>query len=185
VVRCGSHLDEELPMNEDNPYAPPLSDLIVFEKGGGKDRLADRFTRFTAAILDSIIGLAFGLPVMFLTGLWTYVMEGQNPPLLLMLAGTGLGFVWFLLIHGYLLKKHGQTVGKMLMGIRITDLNGNVPDFAKVILLRYLPISLVSLIPVVESWILMIDVIFIFRSDRRCLHDLLAGTKVLKVKQPG
>jgi hypothetical protein len=26
--------------------------------------------------------------------------------------------------------------------------------------------------------------IFIFRADRRCLHDLLAGTKVLTMKQP-
>ena len=64
--------DEELPINEDNPYAPPIADLIIIDKSGGTDRLADRFTRFTAAILDSIIGLAFGVPAMFLMGIWTY-----------------------------------------------------------------------------------------------------------------
>jgi uncharacterized RDD family membrane protein YckC len=177
--------DQELPMSEDNPFAPPMSDLIIVEEGKGKDQLADRFTRFTAAILDSIIGMAFGIPAMFLMGIWTYVSQGQNPPFLLIVAATVLGFIWYLLVHGYLLKKHGQTVGKMLTGIRISDLNGNVPDFGKVILLRYLPIAIASLIPFVGQYMALIDVLFIFRSDRRCLHDLLAGTKVLKVKHPG
>jgi uncharacterized RDD family membrane protein YckC len=172
-------------MNEENPYAPPLSDLLVVDVGEGKDRLADRFTRFTAAVLDSIIGLAFGVPTMYLMGIWTYVSQGQNPPFWLILGATALGFIWFVLIQGYLLKNKGQTVGKMLTGIRITDLNGNVPDFAKVILLRYLPISISSLIPFVGQYVALFDVLFIFRSDRRCLHDLLAGTKVIRVKTPG
>ena len=93
-----------------------------------------------------------------------------------------IGFVFFLLIHGFFLKKNGQTVGKMLTGIRITDLEGKVPDFRKVILLRYLPISLVSLIPFVGPYLTLIDALLISEVTRRCLHDLLAGTKVVKAK---
>ena len=37
-------------MNEDNPYAPPISDLTKIEEVVGKVRLADRFTRFAAAL---------------------------------------------------------------------------------------------------------------------------------------
>ena len=87
----------------------------------------------------------------------------------------------FLLIHGYLLMKHGQTVGKWLTGIRIADLDGGIPSFGRVVGLRYLPTSVASVIPVVGSIYPLVDVLFIFRSDRRCIHDLLAGTQVVKV----
>jgi len=169
-------------MTEDNPYAPPIPNLIFMDESAVKDRLADRLTRFTAAILDSIIAMVFGVPAAFLLGIWDYAIQGQNAPFLLVLIATALGFLWFLIVQGYLLKKYGQTVGKMLTRIRISDLEGNVPDFTKVILLRYLPISLASVVPVVGPFMSLLDVLFIFRSDRRCLHDLIAGTKVVRAK---
>ena len=30
-------------------------------------------------------------------------------------------------------------------------------------------------------WLLFVDVLFILEKDRRCLHDRLAGTKVVRV----
>ncbi len=106
-------------------------------------------------------------------------------PFLLIVTSSVLGFIGFLLLNGYFLKTNGQTVGKKLSGIRIADLDGKVPDFAKVVLLRYLPVSLVATIPLVGGYLTVIDVLFIFRSDRRCLHDLIAGTKVVTARRPG
>jgi uncharacterized RDD family membrane protein YckC len=51
------------------------------------------------------------------------------------------------------------------------------------ILKRYLPISVVSVIPVVGPLLTLIDILFIFRSDRRCVHDLIADTQVLEERK--
>jgi uncharacterized RDD family membrane protein YckC len=170
----------ESPMSIDNPYAPPQADLTRDEDVvWGPPVLARRLTRLAASFVDSIIGIIVALAWMYPLGIWDAISRGQNPPLQLMVAATILGFAVFLVIHGYFLKTNGQTIGKKLLGIRISDLDGNVPGFATVILLRYLPMSLVTLIPVVGNFLPLADVLFIFRSDRRCIHDLIAGTKVV------
>jgi len=170
-------------MSLDNPYAPPLADPTTIDDVTEYPELARRLTRFAASFLDGIIGMAIGFPMMYLLGSWDYVKRGQSPPFQLTIAGAVLGFAGFLLIHGYFLKTNGQTVGKKLTAIRISDLDGNVPDFARVILLRYLPISVVMLIPGIGPFLSLVDVLFIFRGDRRCIHDLIAGTQVVLAKK--
>ena len=172
-------------MNVDNPYAAPEAELTPFRVVTKHSELATRSSRFTAAILDGVIALAYGFPILYLTGTWNYMSRGQNPPVGLTIAGSVISFLMFVLVHGYFLKTNGQTVGKKLTGIRIADLDGNVPDVTKVILARYLPISVISLIPVVGMFFPLLDVLFIFRGDRRCIHDLIAGTKVVMVKNRG
>jgi len=44
---------------------------------------------------------------------------------------------------------------------------------------RYIPIWIVGLIPGVGIALTILDALFIFRDDRRCIHDLIAGTKVI------
>ena len=38
------------------------------------------------------------------------------------------------------------------------------------------------MIPVIGSFLGLLDVLFIFRQDRRCLHDMVAGTEVISLK---
>ncbi len=57
--------------------------------------------------------------------------------------------------------------------------DGRLLSFGRLIGLRYLPVWLVSVIPVIQLFG-MIDALFIFRRDRRCVHDLIAGTKVVR-----
>jgi uncharacterized RDD family membrane protein YckC len=76
----------------------------------------------------------------------------------------------------------GQTIGKKIVGIRIVDLDNNVPALAKILGLRYLPTRAAALIPIMGSIYSLVDALFIFFPNRRCLHDLIAGTKVVKVK---
>jgi uncharacterized RDD family membrane protein YckC len=132
-----------------------------------------------AAILD---GLCAAIPVSLLyliMGFLVYWLRWREPPDWLFLASPLFAFLAFVLIHGYFLRATGQTIGKKLTGIRIAGPDGKVPDFAKVILVRYFPIWLVSLIPFVGGFLVLLDVLFIFRSDRRCIHDLIAGTRVV------
>ena len=94
------------------------------------------------------------------------------------------GSIWFLIIfmaiNSYLLLTKGQTVGKWMLGIRIVDAASNGAATAvKLLGLRYVLVLLVMAIPIIGQLLGLIDVLFIFRSDRRCVHDLIAGTKVV------
>lgn len=165
-------------MTDENPYKTPTAPVLTPPRD---HELADRGTRFGAALIDGIIGLVVALPFMYQLGIFDAITHAQKLPYSITLLSGLFGFIMFLLIHGYFLKKNGQTVGKKIVGVRISDLQDGVPAFGRLIGLRYLPISLVSVIPVIGQLSPLIDVLFIFRSDRRCVHDLLAGTKVVKL----
>ena len=71
-----------------------------------------------------------------------------------------------------------------MTNIWLSDFQGNVPSFTKLILLRYLPLALISPITFPGMVLWLLDVLFIVRKDRRCLHDLVAGSVVVKATQP-
>lgn len=171
-----------MPDTHTNPYRPP--DSFVHDPTPdpqGEPALASRWQRLGAALLDSIIGLAYGLPIMWALGVFDYIGRGQREPVSLAI-GTGIvSFAMFVLVHGYFIRKTGQTLGKKLVGIRIAALDSHVAAFGKIVWVRYLPIWVVSMIPALGSILPLIDVLFIFRADRRCVHDLIAGTRVVKV----
>ncbi|MGB3608746.1 MAG: RDD family protein [Cellvibrio sp.] len=168
----------------ENPYQSPSADLMSTPLENEQAMpLASKWARFFGAIIDGIIGILIALPFWFLIGGFEMFLGESEPPFKYTLLGAVYGFVAFLLVHGYLLKHYGQTVGKKLMGTRITDMQGNLPEFAPLVLKRYLPISVVSIIPLLGPLLSLIDVLFIFRSDRRCVHDLIAGTQVLEEKK--
>lgn len=165
-------------MSTEDPYKTPTARLVNPQQ---ETVLAGRGERFGAAMIDGIIGLIVALPFLYQMGLLDYISKGLSVPYTLTLYASVFGFIMFLLIHGYFLKQNGQTVGKKLVGIRISDLQEGVPALGRVVGLRYLPIALAGLIPFVGQVLTLIDVLFIFRQDRRCVHDLLAGTKVVKL----
>lgn len=164
-------------MSNENPYLPPQAELGT-ENSHADSQLAGRGQRLGAAIIDGIIGAAMAVPIILLLGTWDYIKAGNQPPLSLILFGGILGFAAFLLVHGHFLNTYGQTVGKRLIGIRIVNLAGELPGLQTLIVARYLPITVVSMIPVVGSILNLVDILFIFRADRRCVHDLIAGTRV-------
>jgi uncharacterized RDD family membrane protein YckC len=100
-----------------------------------------------------------------------------------------LSIVIMLALNGYLLAKRGQTIGKLVTKIQIVDYTtGELLPFVRVYVLRYLwmlPLAVLCLLVpgVVDDYLLGIisiaNILFIFRADRRCLHDLIAGSKVV------
>jgi len=56
---------------------------------------------------------------------------------------------------------------------------GAKPDFVRLAGMRYGSTQLISLVPVLGGLYVIVDVLFIFRDDRRCIHDLIAGTQVV------
>jgi uncharacterized RDD family membrane protein YckC len=91
-----------------------------------------------------------------------------------------LGFVVFFAINYKFLITSGQTVGKKVLEIKIVDLNGSVPLFQPQLLIRYAVYLLPGQIPVVGQFISIINILFIFGKEKRCIHDLIAKTKVVK-----
>ena len=124
--------------------------------------MASRGSRLMAAIVDSLIFLA-----IYVVGLMVNSFE-----ILL------LGIVLFCILQIYLLTSDGQTVGKKAMNIKIVMVDGNTNGgFVPNVLMRSVVNSLIAMIPFYS----LVDVLFIFREDQRCIHDLIAGTKVVKV----
>jgi len=167
-------------MADENPFAPPESDVTVDQSG----ELASRGVRLGGAIIDGLIAMLVMLPATFAFGYWDRVMLGGQSGADLVLFGA-LGFVVFVAVQGYLLANHGQTIGKRILGTRIVSVeDGSILPFWKVITHRYLPVQVLSMIPGIGAIFGLTDSLMIFREDRRCIHDLIAGTKVIVAKKP-
>ena len=177
-------------MTERNPYAPPQAEVRDAQAAPPtKGTLATRTLRLAGAIVDSAASAVFVVPFLLFTGDWTAAIPAQLSYGTLSLGG----FASFTAIQGYLLATRGQTLGKWLVGTRIVGANNDeVPTLARTLGLRYgtLAIGVVatSAVLVLNGVILYVFVVFglidsalIFRRDRRCLHDLIARTKVVAV----
>jgi len=162
----------------DNPYAPPSAELEV-PVAEGEVQLASLGKRLGAAIIDTIILIAIQFPLLMISGYWNEAMEGRMDMGYMIFAGLS-GIIVYLLINGYLLAKRGQSVGKMLLKTQIVSVqDGRILPLPRLVGLRLLPVWVVSMIPLVGNILPLIDVLFIFRKDRRCVHDLIAGTRVV------
>lgn len=141
--------------------------------------LASRWSRLWAVLIDIVILVP--LLVMAIILMPDSFVSDLDTDYSGDLLSALLGNVLFLLLQGYLLLKRGQTIGKYVMNIAIVSVNTNKkPDFFPLYIKRYLVLGLVSSIPFLE-FIAIADGLFIFRKDKRCLHDIIAGTKVIDV----
>ena len=146
--------------------------------------LAGRGSRLGAVIIDSIIIIPTLIGIAMITGFWDEIMPRMasgiplslKENLIMFLVGQSI----FLILNGSFLANYGQTIGKRVMKIKIVDMEGNNLGLIKLYSLRYLTFSLFSQIPVAGGLISLVNVLFIFGKERRCLHDRLAGTQVLQ-----
>jgi uncharacterized RDD family membrane protein YckC len=90
----------------------------------------------------------------------------------------------FFVLHGPSLFLRGQTIGKRMMGIAIVTLDNQKPAFFPLIAQRYMTQWLLGMVPAVGPLLRLADILLIFRSDKRCLHDHIAKTKVIDLKIP-
>jgi uncharacterized RDD family membrane protein YckC len=162
---------------DNNVYNTPQSSLVT--PSTGELELASRWNRLFAAIIDTIIMMCVTLPLMFFTGGFDGMSTGQQPGILYTLGMSLVSWIVFALINGKFLLASGQTIGKKAMEIRIVDLEGNVPVL-NTLLARYAVYFLPGLIPVAGGIFSLVNILFIFGAEKRCLHDQVAKTKVVK-----
>jgi uncharacterized RDD family membrane protein YckC len=165
--------------SDDNRFAPPLAHVEDVAQAAGV--LAGRWTRLGATLIDAVVaGLAFGvIALVSPINVFRPSLAASSSFWVLILQNTVLGFILFLLIHGYLLATRGQTVGKALLKIRIVRSDGSPASFTRIVGLRYLTTTVLASIPIIGTIYGLIDVLFIFGAARRCLHDYIADTIVV------
>jgi len=145
--------------------------------------LAGRGQRLGAKLIDALLSAVVTMPVFYFSGWFAEVVDlamNRKPvPLALSLFSVGAGLAAHTLLQAYPLHRYGQTWGKRMLAIRIVDMEGNRPALARLIGLRFFSSQLIGLIPFVGKWAGLAGVLMIFRNDRRCLHDFIAGTRVI------
>ena len=178
-----------------NPYAPPRSGGIVQPEEDLRldGDLASRWQRLGGALFDTLLIFIARAPAYAgVSSMAAVAQKGarlKNPFYLYMHAGrwgvvTAMVSAALLAVQWWLLVKRGQTVGKMVARTRVVRTDGSRADFVHVLALRDWPVFVLGILAAtssVLSIIDMLDYLFVFRPDRRCLHDLIAGTKVVRV----
>jgi uncharacterized RDD family membrane protein YckC len=167
---------------QDNFYAPPrasVADVVSSEPF----ELASRGSRLGAAMLD---GICFLIPLVPVIMLWVAVFmrranaaqEARSLGPFMALGGLlVLGVVIYDLV---LLYRNGQTIGKKLCGIKIVRTNGARASLARIFWLRGFVNGLPGAIPLIGRFYALVDILFIFGNARRCVHDYIADTIVVK-----
>jgi uncharacterized RDD family membrane protein YckC len=74
-----------------------------------------------------------------------------------------------------LIATRGQSIGKILLWIRIINCRGNAPGFIQGVILRDWLRMALSFIPFFS----IVDAALILTESKRCIHDYIAGTRVV------
>ncbi len=167
-----------------NPYLPSAalgaSPLLAAQAG---QALAGRGARLGAVLLNGLINLAAMLPGGILLGIGSSGQQGDTLTTL-QLIGIGVMFLCGIALAIYQLMLYlrtGQTIGKKLMGVRVVKFtDGTNPGFGGLVGLREIVPAVIGMVPLVGGIFSIVDACFIFREDQRCIHDLMANTKVIR-----
>lgn len=123
--------------------------------------------RFIAFILDTIIvgTIAFLINGIFLGGSLT--IEAGPPAI-------GQQIIYFILIIMFWVNWDGQTPGKKLLGLKLVQSDGSSPISYSQAILRYVGY-------IISAAIICLGFIMVgFTRQKKSLHDILAGTLVVK-----
>ena len=172
----------------ENPYAPPTSDVNA---GQGpvpaEGQLAERGTRLVAAIVDGLLYLVAAVPALIAGFQSGAFREGGSTAIFRAFASGALGvlsavaWVGLIIFQAYLIATTGQSIAKRWLRIKIVKVDGSPLNFVSGVLVRNWLIVVLQQIPVLNAILPLADALFIFRQDRRCIHDLIAGTKVVQL----
>lgn len=146
---------------------------------------ATRLSRLAAALVDALVAFApLGALVVLIP---MALLSGGLNSLRLFILLAGVITLAVVITQIVLLVRNGQTIGKKTLGIRMITSTGEIPSLWRVFFLRWLPflvaagvVEYVGKVRGLGNLVYLVDVLLIFQPTRRCLHDLLADTHVIK-----
>lgn len=181
-------------MEDANPFEAPVAVSRHTLSLGAEDvelaSLSQRFLgRGVDVLFQTMLGVTFGLAAFFVVHAagWSFA---EDPSVAwgdadaVTFFAICVGFLAGLIVQWTLLTYRGQSVGKIVMGTRILRTSGVPAGFFHVVLLREVLGTLLTtglngcFIGYLTT---VINALLVFGEDRRCGHDLLAGTVVVRV----
>jgi len=160
------------------------------------DRYSSLGDRFFANMIDGFILRLLGLIISFINVSDSFFNSKILLPITLLYP-----ILYTILFHGFT----GQTIGKMVIGIKIFDKSEKLKiSFGQAILRDIVPLGLTLIIYLISIlglsrdnseltfssllilyilviWSILEIVTLLFNKKRRALHDIIAGTVVLKI----
>lgn len=165
-----------------NPYAATQQNLS-FNTAAKNVELADRGTRFAAVLLDGLIAFVIMAVFGIIAAILVAIIGKENNAAIIGVVG-GLGaivVIGFVVMQLVLIARYGQTLGKRIMKIRVVRTGTDEKcGLGRYFWLRGFVTGLLGAIPFVGWLVSLGDPLMIFREDRRCLHDHIADTEVVK-----
>jgi len=159
-------------------YAPPSAEVADVTTSG-ESVLAGRGARLGAVIIDFLALMVVFFVISLITPLNIFKPD-VDPTFGKLVLLTLVSMAVFLVVQGWPLLQRSQTIGKMALGLRIVRPDGSAASPGRVLGLRYLLPYLLTPFTVVMTVYALVDCLMIFRANRRCLHDLIADTIVVK-----
>jgi len=93
-------------------------------------------------------------------------------------------YIWYFMYYAY--KNKGQTLGKKWNKIRIVRLDGNNLSFGHFVIREGVKLGMLIVAPILFGYlgvlIWLSTYLLALTKNRRALHDIIAGTQVIKVK---
>lgn len=134
---------------------------------------ARRWARFFAAVIDLFVLVVLWV-ILSAVGIVDAIPDGRA------VEGSAVGnIVQAVVVFGYyvaLTSAFGATLGKMALGMRVTDADGNRPGFGAVVMREVVG-------KIVSALVILIGFFWILVDDRRQgWHDKIGGTFVVKAK---
>jgi len=152
-----------------NPYTPPP--IPVISELNYSITYAGFWKRFAAAFIDGIVTMVGGFVVGFVFGI-VLIAGGTDDPEVLEFFGNIIGIIIGWLYFSVMESSSTQaTLGKMALGLKVTDLHGNKVSFGRATGRHFAKILSVFLLLV---GFLMVA----FTEKKQGLHDMIAGCLV-------
>jgi uncharacterized RDD family membrane protein YckC len=162
-----------------DPYRAPQAPVSYSPTGGGRLELAEPVSRLLARLIDGFLALGLMLPGIILVLVGS--QDGEMGIVAIIGALLIFGAMIALLVYQLrLLAASGQTFGRVKQNVRIVRSNGTPATLGRLIGYRWFITSLISAIPILGSIFGLVNILMIFRQDRRCAHDHIADTIVVK-----
>jgi uncharacterized RDD family membrane protein YckC len=160
-----------------DPYRPLYEPIQPPTRDYARTDLADRSARFAARLIDTLFfvvtAVPFGVGMFF--GAVDHVGRAMVllPPLLVLLT-----------YQSVLVATTGQSIAKRWLGIRVVRADGSPVGFVRGVVVREWLVFAIGCIPFVGLLSRLFDSAMILGEERRCVHDLLAGTQVVPASAP-
>lgn len=135
----------------------------------GNDVLASPLRRLLANLVDLLF-----LVVALAPGFATMIDDPRRGETLM-----NIGLVGTAVLQWSLVCQTGQSFGKRLLGLKIVRTNGQPVDKVSGVALR--TYWVLALLQWKYGFVLcLVDVLPVFGPKRQCIHDMTAGTKVIR-----